>query len=262
MLWGSRANPRGDRHDAQIDHGYAATIHKAQGMTVDRTHVLATPGMSSHSAYAALSRHRDRVDLHYGQDDFADQGRVVRTLSRERAKDMASDYAREPKRQFAERRGITFRERGAELAHKVPAKVQGMFDGLRLPVQRPVEPVKSTEEKARQMRRAIPANAHLCAATVLQAEVFNLSTAQSLHGSSPDDTPMTIDCELRGTARRIFMERGNSGTRDVIGARDSDRDHGFNYRRVSSRTPLGKRLGDCATACGESATAGPASWFG
>ena len=28
----------------RIDHGYAATIHKAQGMTVDRTHVLATPG--------------------------------------------------------------------------------------------------------------------------------------------------------------------------------------------------------------------------
>jgi len=26
----------------RIDHGYAATIHKAQGMTVDRTHVLAT----------------------------------------------------------------------------------------------------------------------------------------------------------------------------------------------------------------------------
>lgn len=139
---------------ANIDHGYAATIHKAQGMTVDRTHVLATPGMDSHSAYVALSRHRDRVDLHYGQDDFANQGRLVRTLSRQRAKDMASDYAREPERRFAERRGITFRERVAELAHKVPAKVRGMFDGLRLPVQRPVDSVKSTEEEARQMRRA------------------------------------------------------------------------------------------------------------
>ncbi len=140
---------------ASIDHGYAATIHKAQGMTVDRTHVLATPGMDSHSAYVALSRHRDRVDLHYGQDDFADQGRLVRTLSRERAKDMASDYAREPERQFAERRGITFRERVAELARKVPEKVRGMFDGLRLPVQRPVEPAKTTEDEARQARRNI-----------------------------------------------------------------------------------------------------------
>jgi len=77
---------------AQIDHGYAATIHKAQGMTVDRVHVLATPGLDRHSAYVALSRHRDAVDLHYGRDDFADQGKLVRTLSRERGKDMASDY--------------------------------------------------------------------------------------------------------------------------------------------------------------------------
>jgi len=77
---------------AQIDHGYAATIHKAQGMTVDRVHLLATPGLDRHSAYVALSRHRDAVDLHYGRDDFADQGKLVRTLSRERGKDVAFDY--------------------------------------------------------------------------------------------------------------------------------------------------------------------------
>ena len=76
----------------RIDHGYAATIHKAQGMTVDRTHVLATPGMDAHGSYVALSRHRDGMDLHYGRDDFAGQDRLVRTLSRDRAKDMASDY--------------------------------------------------------------------------------------------------------------------------------------------------------------------------
>jgi Ti-type conjugative transfer relaxase TraA len=84
-----------------IDHGYAATFHKAQGVTVDRAHVLATPGMDRHVAYVALSRHRDGVDLHYGRDDFADRDRLVRTLSRERTKDMASDYAAE----FARRRG-------------------------------------------------------------------------------------------------------------------------------------------------------------
>jgi Ti-type conjugative transfer relaxase TraA len=79
-----------------VDHGYAATIHKAQGMTVDRVHVLATPGLDAHATYVALSRHRDRVELHYGQDDFADQDKLVATLSRERGKDMASDYAPPP----------------------------------------------------------------------------------------------------------------------------------------------------------------------
>jgi hypothetical protein len=114
----------------KLDHGYAATIHKAQGMTVDRTHVLATPGMDAHGSYVALSRHRDGTDLHYGRDDFANQDRLARTLSRDRAKDMASDY--EPARDDAERRGITFRERVAEIVRKVvPEKVRNMFDGLR-----------------------------------------------------------------------------------------------------------------------------------
>ena len=119
----------------RIDHGYAATVHKAQGMTVDRTHVLATPRMDAHGSYVALSRHRDGMDLHYGRDDFTSQDRLVRTLSRDRAKDMASDYERaDPAQSYAERRGITFRERVAEIVRKiVPEKVRGMFDGLRLP---------------------------------------------------------------------------------------------------------------------------------
>ncbi len=117
----------------RIDHGYAATIHKAQGMTVDRTHVLATPGMDAHSSYVALSRHRDGMDLHYGHDDFAGQDRLVRTLSRDRTKDMASDYEQiAPAQSYAERRGITFRERVAEIVRKiVPEKVRDMFEGLR-----------------------------------------------------------------------------------------------------------------------------------
>ena len=115
----------------RIDHGYAATIHKAQGMTVDRTHLLATPGMDAHGSYVALSRHRDGVDLHYGRDDFANQDRLVRTLSRDRAKDMASDYERaDPAQSYAERRGITFRERVTEIVRKVvPEKLRSMFDG-------------------------------------------------------------------------------------------------------------------------------------
>lgn len=96
----------------RIDHGYAATIHKAQGMTVDRTHVLATPSMDAHGSYVALSRHRDSIDLHFGRDDFASQDRLVNTLSRDRAKDMATDYEQfDPAQDYAERRGISFRAR-------------------------------------------------------------------------------------------------------------------------------------------------------
>src|SRR5690606_38475669 len=120
----------------RIDHGYAATIHKAQGMTVDRTHVLATPGLDAHGSYVALSRHRDGMDLHYGRDDFADQDRLVNTLSRDRAKDMATDY--QPAQDYAERRGITFRARVAEIMRKlvpenVRDRIEDIIDGLRSP---------------------------------------------------------------------------------------------------------------------------------
>ncbi|BAI98016.1 hypothetical protein Sj15T_24170 [Sphingobium sp. TA15] len=107
---------------AAIDHGYAATIHKAQGMTVDNVHVLATPGLDRHAAYVALSRHRGSVDLHYGQDDFANRGNaplspvegLVRALSRERGKDMASDYVR------------------LEQVNHAPALKRDIFAGLKL----------------------------------------------------------------------------------------------------------------------------------
>ncbi|MCH4561228.1 Ti-type conjugative transfer relaxase TraA, partial [Mesorhizobium jarvisii] len=131
---------------AHIDHGYAATIHKAQGMTVDRTHVLATPGMDAHGSYVALSRHRDGMELHYGSDDFTTRERLVRSLSRDRAKDMASDYEQvDPARSYAERRGITFRQRVVEIMRRVvPEKLRdrigGLLDGLRSPGD--VEPMQ------------------------------------------------------------------------------------------------------------------------
>lgn len=110
---------------AHIDHGYAATFHKSQGVTVDQAHILATPGMDRHSTYVGLTRHRDGVQLHYGRDDFADQGKLVRTLSRERSKDMASDYPLPDAatRIFAERREFRF----GEVARDMVAKARGLL---------------------------------------------------------------------------------------------------------------------------------------
>ncbi|MEQ8694555.1 MAG: Ti-type conjugative transfer relaxase TraA [Gammaproteobacteria bacterium] len=121
-----------------LDHGYAATIHKSQGMTIDRTHVLATPGLDRHASYVAMSRHREGVQLHYGKDDFANADKLARVMSRERGKDMALDYARsstrEPMREFAERRGITFRKRAIQIVRKtVPEKARSIFASFRPP---------------------------------------------------------------------------------------------------------------------------------
>jgi hypothetical protein len=75
-----------------LDHGYAVTAHKAQGITADRAHVLASDLFDQHVAYVALSRHRKQVDLHWSRDTFENRENMVRQLSRERMKDIALDH--------------------------------------------------------------------------------------------------------------------------------------------------------------------------
>lgn len=60
-----------------IDHGYATTIHKNQGATVDRAIVLASSTMDRHLAYVAMTRHRDSVQLYADIQEFTNAGRLV-----------------------------------------------------------------------------------------------------------------------------------------------------------------------------------------
>ncbi|MDR6192175.1 Ti-type conjugative transfer relaxase TraA [Agrobacterium pusense] len=60
-----------------IDHGYATTIHKNQGATVDRAIVLASSTMDRHLAYVAMTRHRDSVQLYADITEFSNAGRLV-----------------------------------------------------------------------------------------------------------------------------------------------------------------------------------------
>lgn len=56
-----------------IDHGYATTIHKTQGATVDRAFVLASRTMDRQLTYVAMTRHRDDVRLYAAKEEFADK---------------------------------------------------------------------------------------------------------------------------------------------------------------------------------------------
>lgn len=67
--------PMGDYQ--AVDHGYATTIHKNQGATVDRSYVLASGTMDRHLTYVAMTRHRDGVQLYAAQDEFGHAGRLV-----------------------------------------------------------------------------------------------------------------------------------------------------------------------------------------
>lgn len=92
-----------------LDYGYAATVHKAQGATVDRSYILATPHFDRHATYVALSRHRESATVFYAASDFGAgrlsdapaleeaHQRMVTALGRARTQDLVHDYLeREP----------------------------------------------------------------------------------------------------------------------------------------------------------------------
>jgi Ti-type conjugative transfer relaxase TraA len=89
-----------------LEHGYAATVYKAQGVTVDRTYLLASRHYDAHSSYVGLSRHRLSCDVFVSREEFADNRQLAQVLGRDRAKDVSIDYIR-----YSEAYG---RQRGVE----------------------------------------------------------------------------------------------------------------------------------------------------
>ncbi|QCJ00937.1 Ti-type conjugative transfer relaxase TraA [Agrobacterium larrymoorei] len=94
----------------QLDHGYATTIHKSQGATVDRVKVLASLSLDRHLTYVAMTRHREDLQLYYGKRSFAFNGGLAKVLSRKNAKETTLDYERgqlyREALRFAENRGL------------------------------------------------------------------------------------------------------------------------------------------------------------
>ncbi|MGO8598436.1 Ti-type conjugative transfer relaxase TraA [Rhizobium ruizarguesonis] len=89
-----------------FDHGYATTIHKTQGSTVDRSFVLASTTMDRHLTYVAMTRHREGVQLYAGLDAFKTERALTEALSRSGVKETTLDYTHD----FANRRGMEDRQ--------------------------------------------------------------------------------------------------------------------------------------------------------
>ncbi len=64
-----------------FDHGYAVTIHKSQGVTVDQAYVLASRSMEDALSYVALSRHRKDMRLYVSAEDRPKWARALQRPS-------------------------------------------------------------------------------------------------------------------------------------------------------------------------------------
>ncbi len=67
-----------------ISHGYAVTVHKSQGISVDRSYVLATKGVDRALAYVMATRHKQAMQMFGAAEDFMDR-RAGRLLAHGRA---------------------------------------------------------------------------------------------------------------------------------------------------------------------------------
>ena len=61
-----------------LDYGYAATVHRSQGVTVDQAFVLSHKLMHRHGVYVALSRHRENVTVFGRKDHVENMGDLMR----------------------------------------------------------------------------------------------------------------------------------------------------------------------------------------
>ncbi|MGO6727794.1 Ti-type conjugative transfer relaxase TraA (plasmid) [Rhizobium ruizarguesonis] len=127
-----------------FDHGYATTIHKTQGATVDRSFVLASTTMDRHLTYVAMTRHREEVQLYAGLDAFKTERALTEALSRSGVKETTLDYTHD----FANRRGMEDQRGQGEsdvASHGITKGVQPIPDtAVPKPMQEPRPPTPLT----------------------------------------------------------------------------------------------------------------------
>jgi Ti-type conjugative transfer relaxase TraA len=63
-------------------HGYAGTIYKGQGRTLDETYLYHSEHWRNATSYVALTRHRDNVTLFVATETASDLGRLARQMAR------------------------------------------------------------------------------------------------------------------------------------------------------------------------------------
>jgi Ti-type conjugative transfer relaxase TraA len=75
-----------------FDQGWAVTIHKSQGTTVDKSFLLASHEMNQNLTYVAMTRHREDVQVYGSTLDFWREEKVSEILAKSGEKLGAADY--------------------------------------------------------------------------------------------------------------------------------------------------------------------------
>ena len=112
-------------------YGYAATVHKSQGVTVDNTHVyLGGRRWNRNLTYVAMSRHRYSCNVYGDQNTHKTLESLKYNVSRKAHKDSILDYPLA----FSERRGIDIESLMRRLPEYLAQKFSEKLNKLRTKV--------------------------------------------------------------------------------------------------------------------------------
>ncbi len=102
-----------------FDYGYAATVHKTQGVTVDKSFLYISKGWDRCLAYVGMSRHRETCQVF---TELENKEALTKEVKRYAAKDSLFDFAYH----FAVRRGLDSVNLGERLLTHLKEKITEM----------------------------------------------------------------------------------------------------------------------------------------
>lgn len=198
----------------KFTHGYAATIHKTQGITVSHAYVyVGKSGWNRNLAYVAMTRHRESCNLYASKGDYRTRQLLSKALSRFALKDSLLDYPLA----FAHRRGISLPDLGAQslvkkltqklviLKQTVADQIAQMQDpeGYWRKKQEQVQHIEKAEndqlrrEDARQVAAYVDANrAFGMTWAALQTKMFALGMNELTY-NTPESTLLMMTAEYK-----------------------------------------------------------------
>jgi Ti-type conjugative transfer relaxase TraA len=180
-----------------IDYGYAATVCKSQGVTVDDSYILLSSYFDRHLTYVAGTRHRNSVKFYSHLEEFKNQAKLFKCLSRERSKSMAVD--------FAEARWIEPKSPDAQFNPHTPTQSEQAFERqeiktLNTHISRDFSFARAYERLKGFIEGIVTLSNHkslLCIRNENQTKLVPLEPSQFLDRHLEKKVEMTLDKEAR-----------------------------------------------------------------
>lgn len=133
----------------QFTYGYASTVHRAQGVTVDKTFIFSTGNWVRNLTYVAMSRHRKSVKLYADKETYIDFDSLKKSMSREGLKDSVLDYPLS----FAARRGIDVENVAIRFKNHVIGKLKEVQVKIKDTVQKTLNYEKYYLRKSQELEQ-------------------------------------------------------------------------------------------------------------